>query len=75
MPPTRRRYPRRAGSAPFRGARGGAIAELPNDGIRIRVLTEIVARVQRRARELLSGKPRASVDDFIRVRRVEAKHE
>lgn len=51
------------------------IVELADDEIRIRTLDEIIARAQRRARELLSGKPQASVDDFIRERRVEAERE
>ena len=57
---------------------GGArdvIVELAEDEIRIRTLDEIVTRAQRRARELLSAKPRASVEDFIRDRRTEAEHE
>ncbi len=59
------------------GIRGASdvVVELTETEIRIHTLDEIVTRTQRRARELLSGKAQASVEDFIRERHADAERE
>jgi bifunctional DNA-binding transcriptional regulator/antitoxin component of YhaV-PrlF toxin-antitoxin module len=48
---------------------GTVILELDGNDIRIRTLSEAVARAQELSKRLLAGKPALSVDDFLAHRR------
>jgi AbrB family looped-hinge helix DNA binding protein len=54
---------------------GDVVIELEGKEMRIRTVDEAVSQAQALAKRLLTGRPKASVDDFIAERRREAKKE
>ena len=54
---------------------GDVIVEDAGDAIVLRTLDQVVARAQELSRELVAGKPGASVDDFLADRTREADTE
>ncbi len=48
---------------------GDVVVELEGKDIRIRTIAEVVSQAQALSRQLLAGKPNASVDDFLAERR------
>jgi AbrB family looped-hinge helix DNA binding protein len=54
---------------------GDVVVELDGHDLRIRTVDEVIDRAQEITRRLLSGKPHASVDNFLSERRREARKE
>jgi AbrB family looped-hinge helix DNA binding protein len=54
-------------------AGGDVVVELNDREIRIRTLDDVIAEMQALSSRLLAGKPNASVDDFLRERKLDWK--
>jgi bifunctional DNA-binding transcriptional regulator/antitoxin component of YhaV-PrlF toxin-antitoxin module len=51
---------------------GDVVVQDTGDAIVVRTISQLTAHVQAMSREILKGKPNASVDDFLADRRKEA---
>lgn len=54
-------------------AGGDVVVELNAREIRIRTLDDVIAEMQALSSRLLAGKPNASVDDFLKERKIDWK--